>query len=99
MIRGRLFPDRYLHPIPDFVQQGLLLSVAFVVSGGGGGGSGVRRCWVNFQCRGVLLIWNIVGQGPIALVVGAGGVVWTFFLSSITSLFFLPLSGRRPDID
>ena len=23
----------------------------------------------------------------------------TFFLSSITSLFFLPLSGRRPDID
>ena len=27
------------------------------------------------------------------------GVVWTFFLSSITSLFFLPLSGRRPDID
>ena len=28
-----------------------------------------------------------------------GGVVWTFFLSSIISLFFLPLSGRRPDID
>ena len=28
-----------------------------------------------------------------------GGVVWTFFLSAITSLFFLPLSGRRPDID
>ena len=27
------------------------------------------------------------------------GVVWTFFLSSITSPFFLPLSGRRPDID
>ena len=33
----------------------------------------VRRCWVNFQCRGVLLIWTIVGQGPIALAVGAGG--------------------------
>ena len=34
-------------------------------------------------------------------VVGAGGrgVVWTFLLSSISSLFFLPLSGRRPDID
>ena len=30
-------------------------------------------CWVNFQCRGVLLIWMIVGQGPIALAVGAGG--------------------------
>ena len=27
------------------------------------------------------------------------GVVWTFFLSSIISLFFLPLFGRRPDID
>ena len=26
-------------------------------------------------------------------------VVWTFFLSSIISLFFLPLSGRRSDID
>ena len=38
-----------------------------------GGGRVVRWCWVNFQCRGVLLIWNIVGQGPIALVVGAGG--------------------------
>ena len=59
----------------------------------------VRRCWVNFQCRGVLLICIVVGQGPIALAVGAGGVVWTFFLSPITSLFFLPLSGRRSDID
>ena len=33
----------------------------------------VRRCCVNFQCRGVLLIWLIIGQGPIALAVGAGG--------------------------
>ena len=62
-----------------------------------GGGWVVRRCWVNFQCQGILLIWIIVGQGPIALAVA--GVVWTFFLSSITSLFFLPLSGRRTDID
>ena len=39
-----------------------------------GGGRVVRRCWViNFQCRGVLRIWIIVGQGPIALVVGAVG--------------------------
>ena len=38
-----------------------------------GGGRVVRWCWVNFQCRGVLLIWIIVGQGPIALAVGAGG--------------------------
>ena len=33
----------------------------------------MRWCWVNFQCRGVLLIWIIVGQGPIALAEGAGG--------------------------
>ena len=44
-------------------------------------------------------IWMLVGQGPIALAVGAGGVVWTFLLSSILSFLFLPLSGRRPDID
>ena len=33
----------------------------------------------------------IVGQGLTALALGAGGVVWTFSLSSITSLFFLPV--------
>ena len=38
-----------------------------------GGGRVVRMCCVNFQCRGVLLIWIIVGQGPIALAVGADG--------------------------
>ena len=58
----------------------------------------VRWCWVNFQCWGVLLTWITVGQGPTALVVGAGGGL-DIFLSSITSLFSLPLSGRRPDID
>ena len=46
-------------------------------AGGGGGGVGGSRvvwwCWVNFQCRGVLLIWIIVGQGPTALAVGASG--------------------------
>ena len=58
----------------------------------------VRWCWVNFQCRGVPLIWIIVGQGPIALTVGAGGVVWTFF-SRLSFLFSFSLFGRRPDID
>ena len=46
--------------------------------------------WCDFQCRGVLLIWTVVGQGPTALAVGAGGVVWTFFLSCIISLFLFP---------
>ena len=31
-------------------------------------------------------IWITAGQGPIAPAVGAGGVVWTFVLSSILSL-------------
>ena len=38
-----------------------------------GGGRVVRWCWVNFQFRGVLLIWIRVGQGPTALAIGAGG--------------------------
>ena len=38
-------------------------------------------------------------QGPTALAVGAGGVVWTFLLSSIFSLLCLPPFGRRSDID
>ena len=44
-------------------------------------------------------IWMIVGQGPIALAVGAGGGCLDSLLSYILSLLFLPLSGRRPDID
>ena len=37
------------------------------------GGRVVRWSWVNFQCRGVLLVWIRVGQGPTAFAVGAGG--------------------------
>ena len=44
-------------------------------------------------------IFITVGQGPVALAVGTGGMVWTFLLSSVLSLFFLPVFGRRPDID
>ena len=51
----------------------------------------------NFQFRGVLLIWLIVGQGPTVLAVGVGGGCLDIFLISYISLFFLPLSGRRPD--
>ena len=51
-----------------------ILSFLFLpLFGEGGGGRVERRCWVSFQCRGVLLVWMIVGQGPIALAVGAGG--------------------------
>ena len=55
-----------------------------------------RWYWVNFQCRGVLLIWIRVGLGPIALAIGAGGGCLDIFLSLP---LFLPLSGRQLDID
>ena len=38
-------------------------------------------------------IWMIVGQGPIALAVCVGGGCLDIFL------IFLPLFGKRPDID
>ena len=53
-----------------------------------GGGRVVRRCWVTFQCRGVLLIWITVGQGPIVLAEGAGGSCLNNF-SLIHHLSFL----------
>ena len=53
----------------------------------------------KLSVQGVLLIWTIVGQRPIALALGAGGGCLDFFLSSTISLLFLPLSGGRPDID
>ena len=45
-------------------------------------------------------IWITVGQGLIALAVGAGGGGWFgHFYSHLSFLLFLPLFGRRPDID
>ena len=48
-------------------------------------------------------IWMIVGQGPIALAIGAGGgcldIFQTLFWTAVLSLLFLPLFGRWPDID
>ena len=60
--------------------------------GGGGGGRVERRCWVNFQCRGVLLVWMVVEQGPIALAVGAGGGLFGHFFSLLLFLFSFSLS-------
>ena len=68
------------------------------IPGSSRGGRVVRWSWVNFQCRGVLLVWIRVGQGPTALAVGAGGLFGHFY-SHLSFLFFLPLFGRRPDID
>ena len=61
-----------------------------------GGGRVVRRSWVNFQCRGVPLIWIIVGQGPTAFKVGAGwGFLDIFFLVYLFSLLS-PFLGDGP---
>ena len=55
-----------------------------------GGGRVVRWSWVNFQCRGVLLVWIRVGQGPTALAVGAGGGCLDIFT------LFYPFSPLSP---
>ena len=44
-------------------------------------------------------IWITVGQGPTALTVGAGRGCLDIFTLIFHSLLFLPLFGRRPDID
>ena len=48
---------------------------------------------------GRLTILIIVGQGSIALAVGAVGGWFGHFYSRLSFLYFLPLFGRRPDID
>ena len=60
------------------------------------GGAMVLR---KFPVPGHPTIWIIVGQGPIALAVGAGGGLFVHIFSHLSFLFFLPLSGRRLDID
>ena len=50
----------------------------------------------NFQCRGALLVFIMVGQEPTVLAEGAGGAIWT---CPIMYLFFLPFTGRRLDVD
>ena len=52
----------------------------------------VRRCWVNFQCWGVLLIWITVGQGPVVLAVGADGGCLDIFFCHLSPLFSFSLS-------
>ena len=45
---------------------------------------------------GVLLIWIIVGQGPIVLAIDAGGGVWTFFSLAYLYSFLSPSLGDGP---
>ena len=61
------------------------------------GWSGGSKVLGKFSVPGVLLIEIIVGQGPIALAVGAGG--GCLVICSLIYLFPLSFSWRRPDID
>ena len=61
------------------------------------GWSGGAMVLCRLSVPGRPTIWMTVGQGPIVLAVGAGGFFWTFLLSSVLSLLFLPLFGRRPE--
>ena len=56
----------------------------------GWGGRVVRWSWINFQVRGVLLVWIRVGQGPTALAVGAGGGCLDIFTLVYPSSFLSP---------
>ena len=48
---------------------------------------------------GRLLLRMIVGQGPIALAVGAGRVFFGYFYFGLSFLFSFSLFVRWPDID
>ena len=56
----------------------------------------MRWCSVNFQCRGVLLIWIRVGQGPPLLAVGAGGGCLDIFSLVYHFSFLSPSLGNGP---
>ena len=61
-----------------------------------GGWSGSAMVLGKLPVPGRPIIWMIVGQGPIALAVGAGGVVWTFLVPTILSLIFSLSLGDGP---
>ena len=51
----------------------------------------------SFQCRGILLLLHIVGQGPVVLVAGAGRVGYIYiyiFFFHLSSLFNVLSFGR-----
>ena len=74
-----------------------ILSRIFSLSLGTGGSRVERMFWVNFQCRGVLPVWMIAGQGPIALAVGAGGGCLDIFSLIYLFSFLSPsLWGKPP---
>ena len=74
----------------------LELSVVVVVVEGWSGGAMVLGK-LPVPGRPTTLI--TVGQGPTALAVGAGEIFFFFYILTFYFFPFLPLFGRRPDID
>ena len=86
-----MLPDRVSNPGPLTYESGSL-PIALRGPALFGDGRVVRWCWVSFQCRGVLLIWSRVGQGPTVLAVGADGGCLDIFFSRLSFLFSFSLS-------
>ena len=61
-----------------------------------GGWSGGAKVLGKLSVRGVLLIWIIVGQGPIALAVGAEGGCMDIFSLVYLFSFLSPSLGDGP---
>ena len=49
----------------------------------------------SFQCRGVLLLLHLVGQGPAVFAAGAGRVGYSFYIFHLSSLSNVLSFGRR----
>ena len=49
----------------------------------------------SFQCRGVLLLLHIVGQGPVVLAVVTGRVAYMFYSFHLSSFSNVLTFGRR----
>ena len=76
----------------------LSLLSSFSLSLGAGGGQVVRWCWVNFQWRGILQ-FDYGRAGAYCACSRCGWGWFGHFYSHLSFLLFLPLFGRRPDID
>ena len=51
----------------------------------------------SFQCRGILLLWHMVGQGPDVLAASAGCVGYVLILSILSSFSDASSVGRQLD--
>ena len=64
-------------------------SFIFYFSSDFGGWLGRAMVLGSLQCRGVLLLWRMVGQGPVVLAAGAGRVGCILFFFHLVYLIYL----------